>query len=164
MNNLGKEKPRNLAYAKFKMKQRNIFGLALIDSGNLVHSSIVSADFWEALGGKLDHAMDYRVGTADGQSQGLQVLGIGEPWPIFLEGMEGCYILKPLVIKGLSHSVNLGLAFLAEYRLKLSYYEDGPTLEPIADDKVSCTILVDEECLDFENQKSGRLSTESRGN
>ena len=84
-NNLEKEKPRNLAYAKFKMKQRNIFGLALIDSGNLVHPS---ADLWEAIGGKLDHTMDYKVGTADGQSQGLQVLGIGEPWPIFLEGME----------------------------------------------------------------------------
>ena len=68
VNNLGKEKPRNLAYAKFKMKQRNIFELALIDSGNLVHPSIVSADFWEAIGGKLDHAMDYRIGTADGQS------------------------------------------------------------------------------------------------
>ena len=74
-NNLGKEKPRNLAYAEFKMKQRNIFGRALNDSGNLVHSSIVSEDFWEAIEGKLDHAMDYRVGTADGQSQGLQVLG-----------------------------------------------------------------------------------------
>ena len=26
--------------------------------------------------------MDYKVGTTDGQSKGLQVLGIGEPWPI----------------------------------------------------------------------------------
>ena len=69
------------------MKQRNIFGLALIDSGNLVHPSILSTDFLEAIGGKLNHAMDYKVGTADGQTQGLQVLGIGEPWPIFLEGM-----------------------------------------------------------------------------
>ena len=54
MNNLGKENPRSLAYAKFKMKQRNIFGLALVDSGNVVHSSIVSADFWEAIGGNYD--------------------------------------------------------------------------------------------------------------
>ena len=162
VNNLGKEKPRNLAYAKFKMKQRNIFGLALIDSGNLVHSSIVSADFWESIGGKLAQTMDYRVGTADGQSQGLQVLGIGEPWPIFLEGMEECYILKPLVIKGLSHSVNLGFTFFAEYRLKLSCYEDGPTLESIADDKVSLTILVDGECLDFENRKSGKTLRATR--
>ena len=25
--------------------------------------------------------MDYKVGTADGQSEGLQFLEIGEPWP-----------------------------------------------------------------------------------
>ena len=54
------------AYSRFKIKQKNIFGLALIDSGNLVHSSIVSAEFWDAIGGKLNQTMDYRVGTADG--------------------------------------------------------------------------------------------------
>ena len=53
--------------------------------------------------------MDYKVGTADCQSEGLQVLGIGEPWPIYLEGMEDCYILEPPVIRGLSHSMNLGV-------------------------------------------------------
>ena len=87
---------------------RKLFGLALIDTGNLVHSAIVSGEFWEAIGRKISKSMDYKVGTADGQSKGLQVLGIGEPWPIFLEGMEECYILEPLVIQGLSHSVNLG--------------------------------------------------------
>ena len=79
------------------MKQHNIFGLAL----NLVHSAIVSGEFWESKGGKMSKSMDYKVGTADGQSDGLQVLGIGEPWPIYLEEMEECYILELLVIKGL---------------------------------------------------------------
>ena len=106
--------------------------------------------------------MDYRVGTADGQSQGLQVLGIGEPWPIFLEGIADCFILEPLVIKGLSHSVNLGLAFLEEYRLKLSCHEDGNILELIANDKVSRTILVGAECLDFKQQKSGKILRATR--
>ena len=32
--------------------------------------------------------MDYKGGTTDDQSEGLQVLGVGEPWPIYLEGME----------------------------------------------------------------------------
>ena len=32
--------------------------------------------------------MDCKVETADGQSEGLQVVGIGEPWQIYLEGME----------------------------------------------------------------------------
>ena len=56
--------------------------------------------------------MDCKVGTADGQSKGLQVLGMGEPWPIYREGIEECYILEPQVIRGLRHSVNLGISFL----------------------------------------------------
>ena len=63
------------------------------------------------IGGKINRSMDYKVGTADGQSEELQVLGIGEPWPIYLEGIEEFYILEPLVIRGLNHSVNLGISF-----------------------------------------------------
>ena len=34
-------------------------------------------EFWESIGGKMSKSMDYKVGTADGQSDGLQVLGVG---------------------------------------------------------------------------------------
>ena len=84
--------------------------------GNFVHSAIVSGEFWEAIGGKISNSMGYKVRTADGQSEGLQVLGIGEPWPIYLEGMEECYILEPLVIRELSHSMNLGNAWKKKVR------------------------------------------------
>ena len=57
VNNL-RDNQKKPEYARFKIKQRNIFGLALIDSGNLVHSSIVSAEFWDAIGGKLNKTMD----------------------------------------------------------------------------------------------------------
>ena len=100
---------------------RNIFGLVLIDTGNLVHSAIVSGEFWEAIGGKLSKFMDYKAGTADEHSDRLQVLALGEPWPIYLEGMEECYILEPLVIKGLSHSINLEI--LMEHNLKINCTE-----------------------------------------
>ena len=157
VNNLreNQEKP---AYARFKIKQRNIFGLALIDSGNLVHSSIVSAEFWDAIGGKLNQTMDYRVGTADGQSEGLQVVGIGEPWPIYLQGMEECYLLEPLVIRGLSHSVNLGLTFLQNYGLKLECTkEEGINLMPVRGNTDSRARLVDGGCVSFENSKSRKV-------
>ena len=91
-----------------------IFGIAIIDTGNLVHSAIVSGAFLEFIGGKISSPMDHRVGTANSQGEGLKVLGIGEPWPIYLEGMEECYILEPLVIGGLYHSVNLGDSLLEE--------------------------------------------------
>ena len=91
------------------MKQRNLFGLALINTGSLVHSAIISGKFWEPIGWKISNSMDYKEGTADSQSEGLQVLGVGEPWPICLEEMGECYILEPMVIQGLSHSRNLGI-------------------------------------------------------
>ena len=74
-------------YTKFKVKKRIIFGLALTDTGNSVHPSIVLGEFWDAIGGRMNRTMDYKVGTADGQSDRLQVLGLGEPWPIYLEGI-----------------------------------------------------------------------------
>ena len=36
----------------------------------------------------MSSSRDYKVGTAEGQTDGLQVLGVGEPWPTYLEGME----------------------------------------------------------------------------
>ena len=77
VNNLNIQK-RKTSLAGFKVKQQNIFGLALIDTVNLVYSSIVSGDFWESIGDKFSSPMNHRVGTADGQREGLQVLGIGE--------------------------------------------------------------------------------------
>ena len=62
--------------ARFKVKQRNLFGLVLIDLGNLVHSAILLGKSWEAIGRKISNSMDYKVGTADGQSEGQQVLDI----------------------------------------------------------------------------------------
>ena len=57
---------------------------------------VVSGELWEAIGGKISNSVDYKVRTPDSQSEGLQVLGIGEPWPIYLEGMEEFHILEPL--------------------------------------------------------------------
>ena len=50
-----------------------------------MHSIKVSGEFWEAIGGKISNSIDYKVGNADGQSEGLQVLGVSKTWPIYLE-------------------------------------------------------------------------------
>ena len=81
---------RKTPYERFEVKQRNLFGLALINTGNIAHSAIVSSEFREAIGGKVINSIDYKVETADSQSERLQVLGVGEHWPIYLEGMEEC--------------------------------------------------------------------------
>ena len=51
VNNLNVDQKKT-SYARFKVKQRNIFGLVLINTGNLVHPSIVSGEFWDAIGGR----------------------------------------------------------------------------------------------------------------
>ena len=71
VNNLSIEK-RKTSFSRFKAKQRNLFGLALINTGNLVHSDIVSGEIWEAIGGKISNFMDYKAGTADSQNEVLQ--------------------------------------------------------------------------------------------
>ena len=81
-------KKKKTSFARFKVKKRIIYGLLLIDTGNLVHSTIVSWDFWEFIGGKINSPMDHQVGTANGQSEGLQVVGVGAPWPVYLERTE----------------------------------------------------------------------------
>ena len=106
--------------------------------------------------------MDYKVGTADGQSKGLQVLGLGEPWPIYLEGIEECYLLEPLVIRGLSHSVNFGIVFLQENYLKLVCIEKEVALMPVKDSSASRARLVDGSCSSFELQRSGRIWSDER--
>ena len=61
----------------------------LVDTGNLVHPAIVSLDFWKSIGVKINSTINRQVGTADGQSEGLQVVGVGEPWPFYLEVLTG---------------------------------------------------------------------------
>ena len=78
----------------------------------------------------MSKSMEYKVGTADGQIDGLQVLCIGEPSPIYLDRMKECYILEPLVTKGLSHSINLGIPFLMKHNLKINCMEEEVALMP----------------------------------
>ena len=58
----------------FKIERKNIYSLALVDTKYLVHSAIVSWDFWAFIGGKISRSLDQQVGTADGQGEGLLVM------------------------------------------------------------------------------------------
>ena len=148
VNNLSTKK-RKTSFARFKVKQRNIYGLALEDTGNLVHSAIVALDFWESIEGKINILMDHQVGTADEQREALQFVRIGVPWPVYLEGMEESYVLEPLVIRGLSHSVNLVMLFLKEFNLKMIFTEEEVTLMPVKDGSTLEVRLVDGRCHSF---------------
>ena len=43
---------RKTSYEKFKLLKHDIYGLALVDTGNLVKGTLVSSGFWNTIGGK----------------------------------------------------------------------------------------------------------------
>ena len=47
------------------------------------------------------------------------MVGKGEEFKFFLEGIDKAFTVHPVVIKGLSHNVNLGMNFLLEKELTL---------------------------------------------
>ena len=75
-------------------------------------------------------------------------------WPVYLEGMEECYILEPLIIQGLSHCVYLGISFLQEYNLKMICMEEEVALMPVKDGLTSRARLADGGCHSFLITKS----------
>ena len=42
------------AYARFKIFRREIYGLALVDTGNLVKATLVSKEFWDEVSGDIE--------------------------------------------------------------------------------------------------------------
>ena len=93
----------------------------------------------------------------DGQCEDLQVIEVGGPWPIYLKGMEECYVLEPLVIWGLSHSMNLGMPFLQKYNLNMICMEEEVALMPVKDRSASRARLVGGGCHIFLSKTSGTV-------
>ena len=85
------------------------------------------------------------------------MLGLGEPWPIYLEGTEECYLLELLVIRGLNHSVNLGIAFLQKNNLKFVCTEEEVALMPVKYSSALRARLVDGGCSSFKHRRSGKI-------
>ena len=63
---------------KFKLFKWDIYGLALVDTGNLVKGTLVSSEFWKMIGGKMLEESNASVHTAEKSGKGLRVLGKGE--------------------------------------------------------------------------------------
>ena len=61
VNSLAEEQ-RKTSFARFKIEEKNIYGLALIDTGNLVHSALLRGRFGNLLGLKLVNQWTYVLG------------------------------------------------------------------------------------------------------
>ncbi len=58
------------------------------------------------------------------QGEGLPVLGQAKPIKIYLEGIKKPLIIKPLIVKGLTHPLNLGMSYLQSHHCVM---ESSPT-------------------------------------
>ena len=50
---------------KYKLFKRDIYGLALVDTGNLVKGTLVFKEFWEMIGGNMSGKSNISVGTIE---------------------------------------------------------------------------------------------------
>ena len=86
--NLMERDDRKTSYVKFKSFKRDIYGLALVDTGNLVKGTLVSSEFWKMIGGKMLEESKARVNTAEKGWKVLRVLGKGERIRFYLDGLD----------------------------------------------------------------------------
>ena len=49
------------AYARFKIFRREIYGLALVDTGNLVKATLVSKEFWDEVSGDIEEQCNFSI-------------------------------------------------------------------------------------------------------
>ena len=90
---------RKTSYVKFKLFKRDIYGLALVDTGNLVKGTLVSSELWKMIGGKMLEESNARVNTAEKGGKGLRVLGKGERIRFYLDGLDRRFEVEPIVIE-----------------------------------------------------------------
>ena len=90
------------SYVKFKLFKRDIYGLALVDTGNLVKGTLASSEFWKMIGGKMLEESNARVNMAEKGGKGLRVLGKGKRIRFYLDGLDRRFEVEPTVIEGLN--------------------------------------------------------------
>jgi Reverse transcriptase (RNA-dependent DNA polymerase)/RNase H-like domain found in reverse transcriptase len=116
----------NSAYVRIKIFKKPIVAKMLIDSGNLV-SDLISEEFAKSQRVK-SKPIQKTVGTA-AKGGSVEIIGQSEPIKIFLENVPRPVIIKPYIVRNLSHPINVGRDFLGRYKGKLEYSPTAGFLE-----------------------------------
>ena len=109
----------NGGYLRIKIYNQSLIVAGLIDSGNISNETLISESLCKTLKLKITPKLE-KLGTAAG-GHSVTTLGRTQPISILLEGLHRPFEIKPLVVKGLSHNINLGTSFLAENEAKLKF-------------------------------------------
>ena len=114
---------RKTLYVKFKLFKRDIYDLALVNTGNLVKGTLVSSEFWKMIGRIMLEESNTRVNTAEKGGKGLRVLGKGEKIKFYLDGLDRRFEVEQIVIEVLNHGVNFGIKFFCQQEVTISCTE-----------------------------------------
>ena len=113
------------------------------------------------MGGMVTLKCDMHVGTAEKEGKGLKVIGKGEEFKFFLEGIDKDFTVHPLVIEGLSHNMNLGMHFLLENELTLDCSNGESKLYQSKEKGTHFTSLVKQDRNPFPFLLNGKLTEEN---
>jgi len=105
-------------YVRVKVRGKEIYAKGFIDTGNSCKNSLINEDFFYLCGGEFLHSHKVMLNTA-AQGEGLPVLGQAKSIKIYLEGINKPFIIKPLVVRGLTHPINLGMSYLQSHHCEL---------------------------------------------
>ena len=116
MNNLNGQKHIPLGYTRTLIGKT--FIKTLIDSGNLF-GTICSEKLAKQL--KLSVSPCSLKGGTAVAGQPVEVLGKVKPFFIIIEDIEQPVLIEPIVVRNLSHDLNLGEAFLRGHNASLTF-------------------------------------------
>ena len=92
----------------------------MIDSGNTV-GDMVSEEFTQRMGLDGDKVQDHIAVPTAATATTVRVVKRGQEITAKLEGIEGDFIMRLLVVRGLMHPVNLGQHFLGRHWCSLDF-------------------------------------------
>ena len=92
----------------------------MIDSGNTL-GDLVSEEFAQQMGLDGDEVQDYIAVPTAATATTVLVVKRCQEITAKLEGIEGDFIMPPLVVRGLTHPVNLGQHFLGRHWCSLDF-------------------------------------------
>jgi Reverse transcriptase (RNA-dependent DNA polymerase)/RNase H-like domain found in reverse transcriptase/Integrase core domain/Integrase zinc binding domain len=118
VNHIEKTNQNNSAYVRVKIRNRPIVAKMLIDSGNLVND-LISEEFAKTIKAQYT-PIEKSVGTA-AKGGSVKIIGRCEPIKLFIENVPRPVIIRPFVVKDLSHPLNVGRDFLGRNEGKLEY-------------------------------------------